>query len=346
MYSIPKTITWFSQGAIGDTLMTLSLFDAMHKVNKSFSFEIIATRNVAAIKELAGFFPAVRVINCAELYRIKTLRYFATVFFSPRIAVVPPTFGVHPFLVKLMVGFLTLRPGNITFGFTDKGRWQPYKEVLVFNIVKLFYENLLMIPEVLGICIQSRIPYLKLKPESASFQFHELASKKYIVVHPFAANPKRSLPPGRWIDLLRHLVSTYHDVEVVVTAAKSDAVSAHVLVSSVPEIVSVVGVSLEDLAVLIDKACVYIGVDTGITHLAGVLQKKSVIIGNLSNPCWLPYYNNNARILFEKARCACRGDKSGGCNERINGQDYYRCMIDIPQSKIEKEIQELLQSKV
>ena len=57
--------------------------------------------------------------------------------------------------------------------------------------------------------------------------------------------------------------------------------------------------TMRELAALIENSLLYIGVDTGITHLAALLRARSLVIAHDGTPHWLPYYNENAVILYQ-----------------------------------------------
>jgi ADP-heptose:LPS heptosyltransferase len=43
----------------------------------------------------------------------------------------------------------------------------------------------------------------------------------------------------------------------------------------------------------------YVGVDTGITHLASVLKAPSLVIAHNGASNWLPYYNENSIVIYQ-----------------------------------------------
>jgi ADP-heptose:LPS heptosyltransferase len=95
-------------------------------------------------------------------------------------------------------------------------------------------------------------------------------------------------------------------------------------------------------AALIRDADLYLGVDSGLTHVAGVLGVRSVVIGNLSNPTWLPRYNPYAVILTESKNCVCSGDRNKDCFYEVNGERFFRCMLDVTDEQIESAISQSL----
>jgi len=63
-----------------------------------------------------------------------------------------------------------------------------------------------------------------------------------------------------------------------------------------------VNLPILEVAWLVGHAALYIGVDTGITHLAGVLGQKSIVISHFGDPTWIPTYNPNVRALVNSVR--------------------------------------------
>jgi len=104
------------------------------------------------------------------------------------------------------------------------------------------------------------------------------------------------------------------------------AAVAH-LAHKVPQVIPMAGLPMGETAWVIDHAALYLGVDTGITHLAGVLQQKSLVLSHFRIPTWRPTYNPNARAIANSKRCECA--QGGACEIKDGGIAYTRCMYDI-----------------
>jgi ADP-heptose:LPS heptosyltransferase len=140
------------------------------------------------------------------------------------------------------------------------------------------------------------------------------------------------LPHHRWISLLTKIAKEHPEYPILLTATGPDREQAEDIAAKVPGAHALINLPILEVAGVIDGAALYIGVDTGITHLAGVLQQKSIIISHFGDPAWIPTYNPNARALANSKRCVCR--TTGDCFVIEDGVPYRRCMYDISDEAI------------
>jgi len=165
-----------------------------------------------------------------------------------------------------------------------------------------------------------------------------VASGEYLFVHPFAGSEIRELSQARWVQLLHKLSTLYPHLKILISGAGKDDVAARHLRDAAMMgdiLINLSGkCSVQEIASLISHAAAYLGVDTGITHLASVIQAPAVLIGNNSNPFWLPTYSTNTTILTADEHCTCDGAKGGACWVTEAGQQRYRCMVEISDETI------------
>jgi hypothetical protein len=190
---------------------------------------------------------------------------------------------------------------------------------------------------------------LRVERQQPALQFESAASTggpagSYIVVHPFAANDMRSLPMDRWRTLISCLREKYPHLDIIITGSTKDKDRAHSLCVDTQTHFGgdVVGAGFLNMMALIANARLYLGVDTGPTHVAAHLHAPTIVIGNRSNPCWLPTYNPTVKILTETAHCTCDSAKGGDCIVILNGQRYYRCMIEVTDEAIKQAVSDYL----
>ena len=88
----------------------------------------------------------------------------------------------------------------------------------------------------------------------------------------------RSWPLWRWEKLFREVAQQWPHYPIVLMGGPKDEAAVALLQKAVPHSIALPGLPLLEAAGVIDNATLYIGVDTGITHLAGVLQQKSLVI--------------------------------------------------------------------
>lgn len=185
-----------------------------------------------------------------------------------------------------------------------------------------------LIPKILGEWgIQSQPLTPRLDPPLYTDQ-SPAVPKPYVVFHFFAPSIRRSMPIVKARELLSQAQKNFPQHQLVLTCAPSELPRAKNIAEAVGARV-LCGLSPGAIVSLIAGADAYVGVDTGITHIACHLGVPCVVLGNLSNPCWLPYYAPQARILFEERRCKCNGDKTGDCREDTLDGPVYRCLFDI-----------------
>lgn len=333
----PKRLIVISFGAIGDALMLLALLDAVHAAYPKTALHFFAARNGSVPKAVGGEYGFVTFSDLKTLSGIKNAFLLAA---SRNMVLVPPSFGKVPLHIKGFALLLSRVPGSRAVGFRDDTGFNPYHRACSYDSQSLAYENFRrsLAPEFL---LDAKVPRYRPRPEPHLFPRLQLAQGAYVVLHPFAANPKRGLPLRRWRSLVAHLHKTYPHLSVVVTGSAGDASAAQDIARAGAR--SLAGaLSLSETAALVGNAALYIGVDTGITHLAALMRVPSVIVGNRSNPSWLPAYNENARILTKDGPCGCMGDKRGNCAVVEDSKEYFRCAYDVSDAAINEAVREKL----
>lgn len=117
--------------------------------------------------------------------------------------------------------------------------------------------------------------------------------------------------------------------------------------------------NLGQVAALIEHAAIYIGVDTGITHLAAATGVLTVAIYGPTDPArWGPWpfgydhdvnpfasvgtqYVNNVYLLQGASKNSCVPCQQEGCER--NRQSYSACLDELPAEKVLEIISEIIQ---
>jgi ADP-heptose:LPS heptosyltransferase len=160
--------------------------------------------------------------------------------------------------------------------------------------------------------------------------------KPYVVIHPFPHMATfKTIPFHRWKSLVAWLARTYPGYGIVITGAEVDREQAAEVATEGTYLA--INQPLLSVAGLIEHARLYIGVDTGPTHIAGVLNASSVVLAHQNEPTWLPSYNPNALLLWNREHCVCRvpGEE---CAVEEDGKIYRRCVYYIPDEAIHAAI--------
>ena len=329
-----------SFGNIGDFLMDIVLAENIKKNLESKSdfdlkLSIIVSNKNLFLEQIGEHYKHIQLIVLDNLK--SKIIFFLKNFYKLNFIFTVPTFGIMPVEIKIFGFLITRRQGSKFIGFNDKSRVNKYfydKEI-IFDYHQPYYENLLKILDFLKINYNNEAPFLDIKVDEQLIddKFNQYKDKPYIALHVCGKNTVRSWPVDNWVKFINYFHQNYPDHSIIMTGSKQDANFINQIINNLPTadfIKNFSGqLSFNELLFLFKNSKLYIGVDTGITHLASLLNLPSLVIGNLSNPTWLPDYNPLASILFNKENCTCKGDKSGECYYLIDNKKYYRCMMDI-----------------
>jgi len=319
-----------SFGPIGDTLLSLAFFDDILKLAPDTRFTVLTSSNVATIRELSAGYKSVTVIQIPGAVGI--VPFFLKLLRGPATVIVPGVARRYSLKLKLFFWALSLRPGNSVLGFQDWGgdkTWLPFKKRFNYNFKTPIIENYRrLIPDIFpGKHAPTTAPKVHLLPTKPPHFL--LKPGSYLVVHMCGTRPRYSFPPKRWRLLLLELRKRFPNHKIILTGASKDCAVVEGAGAGIEGVHAFINEPILSVAWIIQHAALYIGVDTGISHLAAVLGQKSVVIGHNTDPMWLPSYNPAGVVLTNTTRCLCRGDKSGDCVAYEDGVAYRRCTYDV-----------------
>ncbi|MCR4276183.1 MAG: hypothetical protein NUV90_02270 [Candidatus Parcubacteria bacterium] len=330
----PTQLIWLPTGGhIGDAVMVASLFAEITREMPHVKIAYLVRRNAPFIAELVKAYPAITVIPVSSS-PLGAFKAILPLFATQSIVIAPPPWGARPFILKIL-SFLFILRGDRVIAFADGGMWQPYSAVIAHDQNKRYIDNLRAAAALASLSTDpiGSPPHLRLLSSLPSdFPF---VAKPYIVLHPFPhMATSKTMPLRRWIHLVQELRRKYPAYGIVITGAGVDREQAHKIAFSVDEgVFCAINRPLLEVAGLIEHARLYIGVDTGPTHIAGVLHAPSVVLAQQKDPMWLPTYNPNATLLSEKKNCVC-GVPGEVCAAWEEGKSYRRCVYDISDEMI------------
>lgn len=312
-------------GPLGDGLMALALFDDILSVAPDASLLILTRRNAAMLQTLASEYPQVEV---REIPRgLLALPFFTSIMLRPgwtllTLGLVSVGYSLPP---RLFFVALSLVPGNRTIGFHDR----LLDVSLNFDISLLMIDNLRrLLPYALSqwekrTGVPPRLRLRLDKPKDFPFE-----RGKYIVAHLFGVSIPHTLPPHRWRALFARIRKEYPTYQIILTGIPSQNALAEEVVAGQEGVSIRTDLSMHELAYVVDNAALYIGIDTGATHLAGLLQQKSLVIRHCADPTWIPTYNPHARVLLNSTRCTPT-DPMLCALVNEEGREYRRSTYDI-----------------
>lgn len=178
-----------------------------------------------------------------------------------------------------------------------------------------------------------------LEPPRPHLEVSEKATAvPYLLFHFFAASTRRTWPYEKARPLLRAARDTFPQYEFVLTCAPHEEPAARRLAEGIDGVRIVSGAPAREVVALLAGARLRIGVASGIMHIASHLPVRSILLCNLSDPCWLPRFNPQAILLSAPEHCACKGDKTGDCSVMTQEGEVYRCLYDIPIERVLEEM--------
>jgi ADP-heptose:LPS heptosyltransferase len=282
--------------------MVLFLMENIHDNDPHVSLTILTPRNEALFSELAQKYPYLRVVSANRRTAIGTLLRLAR---FRNCVITPPTPGRLPFATKAAARLVALR-GRLV-GFDDRSILNRimYTQLLAFDHAKSYCDALLEILPLLGFRRMRERPMLAFERTPHIFKKYDLTPGAYVVLHPFGSAAVRSIVGRELRELIEYLRRLAPDLTIVLNGNSADRAK---LPPGLGAGVKVIAgeVSMRELATLLQDSKLYVGVDTGITHLACVLGVRSLVIAHEGAANWLPYYNPNATIIYK-----VRGDSSG-----------------------------------
>lgn len=148
----------------------------------------------------------------------------------------------------------------------------------------------------------------------------------YVVICPFTTRPQKHWPLANWQHVIEHITHNL-GLFVVVVGGAADIHNAATLARSNGRTCNFTGKSsITTSAAIIAGAQACIGVDTGMTHIAVVLNKPTIALFGSTAP-YLRTDNPNAKVLYKGLSCSpCK--RSPTCHGR------FTCMADISVSDV------------
>ncbi len=332
-----REVLFIPSGSIGDALMMIVLADEIHHLNAEVCVTVLARRNAKLIQDLAQKYPFIRVINLGNGFGAACKLLFYSLS-RPYTVLMPAVFGGgRAVSLKTLFRILRFRPGTYSSGLLRDGEPAPYNAALQYDSSLLHLDNMRRMAEHASLAVApvgSAFPVFKASGISTS----SLGEGPFIVIHPFGSSSWKSWPPRRTRELAEYLRKRYEKYTIVITGGPENATEAQSLAQDLQSVVAFTGAPILEVASLLLHSDLYIGVDTGITHLACLMQVPSVLLEHNASPEWSPRYNPNATILTEKAHCECRGRKNQACRAEVDGRSYHRCLVEISDVKIQETV--------
>lgn len=309
---------------MGDALMANFLFENIKENNLNFNYFLVIPRNKDVVRQIVKD-KNIKIIELSKKNIFSYLKLFIFLF-SNNYILTSPTPGKQTKKTKFIVKLLSLKNKSKSVGYEDSGKNNKkfYKHLIPFNDKILYYELLLKSLEFFG---------LKIKKEKPNIQ-NNFTKKDYVVLHPFGSGDTRSFLKED-LDFLISEIRKNFAGDIFITGSAYDRKFINKIKDD--RVFLRLNLKIDELVSLIGHSSFYIGVDTGPTHIASFLNKKSLVLARNGTPNWLPYYNNNSTIIYEIKNCKHEIYKGREHLESCRG-DLLRCLLEIPRDIISREI--------
>ncbi|MBI2430175.1 MAG: glycosyltransferase family 9 protein [Ignavibacteriales bacterium] len=220
-----------------------------------------------------------------------------------------------------------------------------YDIVFSFETINEPKRNVLILEHLTGtkitveteIAISSATEQNALTKVNRYFRLHD--TLKIITIAPISDGELRNWPIEYFKELCRHMVAKW-DVLILLLGTRTQKSALDTISSVNPEkIVNLAGeLSLLESAAIVKRSVLFIGNDSGFTHVAKALGKKFIgIIGGGCYGLFFPYNETkNERLLFHQLDCF-------GCEWRCHLEKPY-CVQNVTVDQVIQSSNQLLNS--
>jgi len=281
--------------------MAMYLAELLQRSRCIDEITIVVPRNVDFLKGLLGKYPFISVL---EVSRRRGWTQLLQIIHPRCVVILQPNLGKIPLRIKILGWLITRRSGSELIGFQDKGFLCKalYSKTLVYDTEQLYGENIHNIIRLLGAPAPARAPNLEITPSFDHRNECGLYQRRYIVFHPGTSIPGRSLTIKGIRKVVTYVLERSSEMHVVLSGGPADRNWIDEIRNGMQRrerIITAIGYSAPELAGLIKSAELYLGMDTGISHLACFLRARAIVAahpGTAAN--WLPFYCSSATVLY------------------------------------------------
>jgi heptosyltransferase III len=280
------------QGALGDFLLALPVFEGLYQLNPDTRMDFWTNLNHAALVATRPYFGQAHSADDLGLMP----------FFHDQLwqTAAPPEFfqQAHAILVFGQTGAWILAD-RLSQRLSSRVAWiQSFPDATCHEPVSRF---LVRQVRQAGWPIVETVPRLKPSPAEKDFVkgwFRESGwAEPPVVLHPGSGGLRKVWPLQRWWELLRWLRCMQQAPLVMVMGPADDFLKTLAEEAGKLGAILAQDLSLPRLAALLAACRLYIGNDSGVTHLAATMGTPCIaLFGKTSPPVWAPQ-GQNVRVI-------------------------------------------------
>lgn len=354
----PARILVIALRFLGDVLLTTPLIHSLKLAYPQAKIDVLVYRNTAAMLE--GNADIHQVITTPNRPKFADYRQLLGQLFRRYDLAVATQSGDRPFIYTLLAASkrIAVVPPKPLTGWWKRFFMQGWTEFDDDDTHTVLQH--LKILELIHVPPSYTLIPPQLKDSAALLQRFAFPANAtpYAVLHPHPQWTYKQWTQQGWLEAGQYLHE--QGLKLVLSGGPSDEERAYVsdIARQLPEgTVNLAGqVSLAELSFIIGKAKLYLGPDTGITHLAAATGVPVIALFGPTNPVkWAPWpygYNQN-KNPFTKRGCQrvnniylCQGQGDcvpchlEGCDR--NQQSRSRCLDELSVEKVKEAIRQML----
>lgn len=264
-------------GALGDFLLTLPVLAALREAEPRSRIEVLAYPGLA---ELATSGPA---------DASRSIEYGPLAAFFTRGAALDPALRDYFSSFDLVLSYLYDPDGIFAENLKAAGVHRlvrgPHRPGASAHAIDQLAAPLAEI----GVPLAQRAVRLDVVPSP---------SPSTVAIHPGSGSPSKTWPAARWREVAENLMAAHADLRVAVIGGEADAGQVSELRQLPPERTEFwVNLPLRELAAKLAGARLYLGHDTGVSHLAAASGTPSLLLFGPTEPgVWSPPHDQ-VRVL-------------------------------------------------
>lgn len=266
-------------GAIGDFILTLPALKLLREAFPNAHLEILGYRHIVALAEGRYYADGARSIE-----------------YGPMAAFFVPGAELAAELVEYFASFQQI----VSYLYDPSGFFEAnLRRAGVKNLLTAFAriddsahaaQQLARPLESLALYLESHAatvhPGVDDRTAARALTTH---SGPLIAIHPGSGSSRKNWPIPHWIALAAELRAARPDARLVLVGGEADRAQLAALSATCPEALLARDLPLPVLAALLERCALYLGHDTGISHLAAAVGTRCVLLFGPTDPAiWAP----------------------------------------------------------
>jgi len=303
-----KNLIYFQNGSIGDFLMTIFFLENIHLNDNSLVLNVVVPKNFYFLQQFLEKYPYINLVlaNRKSLKGLRGILKLTKFAFSKNLIITAPTAGKLSLYIKIIAKKISLFGRGELVGFEDGQKINKfiYTKLLKYNTKIIYSDFLKTVIRELGFEVKKETLFIDYTEDCGVLKEFGIEENNYIVLHTQGSTISRSLNKTEISSLIKFIQSINISVKIILTGGPEDKKFLDEFTLLFKNVLVCSNLRFIELCNLIDKSKLFIGIDTGTTHLASFLQKKSLVIAHpITASNWLPFYNLNATILYTIKNC-------------------------------------------